>query len=277
MWLSVRWSPIDDTGQRIAFLTWVTSKNNELGANVICGLKIESTDAETQAGARWAEQVLSDAAARGLTVSFHGAGKPAGESRTWPNEMTREATRGLKHHLWGDYLPPSHNAALPFTRGLAGHTDYTPVTFTAQQLGQTTFAHQLAMALTITSPLTTWADDPTVYLESPARDVIQAAPTCWDETLVLEPSEIGELAVLARRSGEQWFLAVVNGDATSEKTIPVSLSFLGSGTYQAVLLSDNPTTPAALTRTTPTVSASDTLNIWVRPGGGCVGMFVQVQ
>src|SRR5207253_110778 len=113
----------------------------------------------------------------GLLVNFHGANKPTGGSRTWPNELTREAVAGMESR--GPRAV--HDATLPFTRFLAGAADCTPVLFTARR-GDTSWAHQLATAVVFTSPLLTYAANPQALLANPAVDIIKSIPSTWDET-----------------------------------------------------------------------------------------------
>jgi alpha-glucosidase len=122
-----------------------------------------------------------DAAEYKLMVNFHGANKPTGEPRTYPNEMTREGILGLEYNKWSD-IPPSHYATLPFTRYLAGHGDFTPCTFNPEKLKGTTVSLQLASTVVFTSPLMHWADQWKFYLASPAVDVIKQIPSVWEET-----------------------------------------------------------------------------------------------
>src|SRR6185295_10906450 len=112
---------------------------------------------------------------------------------------------------------------LPFTRFLAGHADYTPVHF-GERRRETSWAHQIASAIVFTSPLMIYGAHPQHILDNPAVELIRTIPSVWDETVVLPPSEIGEVAVFARRSGHVWFVGVMNG--LTGKTIRVSLDFL---------------------------------------------------
>ncbi len=241
----------------------------------VVGVKIDFMDSESQGLIRFYQDALEDAAEYKLMVNFHGANKPAGESRTYPNEMTREGLRGLEYNR-GIIAPnpASYNATLPFTRFLAGHGDYTPVTFNYWKMGKTSSAHQLATAIVFTSPITHYADKPENFLANPktapALPVIKAIPTVWDETIVLPGSEIGELAAFARRSGKTWFIGVLNGG--DRKTIRLRLDFLPEGKYQAILLSDHPYDKTGLSRVDQTVSAGDELEINMRRGGGFVAM-----
>jgi hypothetical protein len=119
-------------------------------------------------------------------------------------------------------LPPSHNAALPFTRFAVGPADYTPVNL--QWPGATTWTHQLGAAILLSSPWLVIAEDPEFLLKNsdaaPALDVFKELPTSWDETIVLNGSRIGGLAGMARRKGSVWFVAIINGSSTTSALLP---------------------------------------------------------
>lgn len=274
VWVWKRWTTLDTQQERDVFFGWIDTKNAAIGEKILVGVKIDFMNSETPAVINWYHDTLQDAADHQLMINFHGANKPTGMERTYPHEMTREGIRGLEYHGWGDYLPPSHNAMIPFTRGLAGHTDYTPVTFWDDRMGNTSAAHQLAMAFVLVSPLTHWADRPEHYINSVARDVIEAAPTTWDETVVLDQSQLGELTAIARRKGSQWFLAILNGSSTTSKNINIDMNFLNSWLpFDAVLLADSTASQYSFSRTDTTISRDDNLSIWLRSGGGFVAMF----
>ena len=135
----------------------------------------------------------------------------------------------------------------------------------------TTVSHQIASIAIFTAPLLTIATNPETILKSPAVDVIKSVPPVWDETIVLPDSEIGELAVYARRKENTWFLAVMNG--LQPKTLHVPLSFLGQGEYKAVLVRDNQTDDAAVEMENTTRKRSDSLDISLRAGGGLLARF----
>lgn len=202
------------------------------------GVKIDFMNAESADRIAFQQAALKETALRRLMLLFHGCQKPGGESRTWPHEVTREGIRGLELNKMSEGpIPADHNAALPFTRYLTGHGDYTPVGYSNP--GDTTWAHQLATAITFTSPLNVIAENPEVLLREPKTraglDVLQAIPTVWDETRVLEPSRIGEIAVFARRSGQRWFVGMISGlEEMVEFTL--DLSFLGDSEFDAVVL-----------------------------------------
>jgi alpha-glucosidase len=227
------------------------------------GVKVDFFDHEAKEVIDLYQAVLRDAAEHHLMVNFHGANKPAGESRTWPNEMTREGIYGLEHRrqeAWGAF-----NATFPFVRMLAGHADYTPVVF-GERRKETSWAHQIASAVILTSPVLVYGGNPASFLANPAVEMIKSIPSVWDETRVLPPSEIGELALFARRSGTRWFIAAMNGPA--ERTVNVDLSFLPSGTHQALILRDNLNDPAAVEVEARAVSKS--MSLAMRSSGGFV-------
>jgi alpha-glucosidase len=196
---------------------------------------------------------------------FHGANKPTGRDRTWPNELTREGVLGFEHRGAWPWGP--HNTTLPFTRLLAGGADYTPTVF-GDRRRETSFAHQIATAVVFTSPLLVYGGNPQTFLNSPALEIIKHIPATWDETIVLPPSEIGEVAVFARRKGRDWYIAGING--AGARTVTITPSFLGSGTFAATIARDDASSAAALKMDTSTVSQSTVLTFALREGGGFV-------
>jgi alpha-glucosidase len=236
----------------------------------VVGVKLDFFDHEAKEVIDLYEDCLRDAAEFHLMVDFHGANKPTGESRTWPNEMTREAIAGLeggKREAWA-----GHNTTWPFTRLLAGHADYTPMHFGARRR-ETSWAHQIASAAVLTSPVLVYAAHPKAMLENPASDMIKSIPSVWDETVVLPISEIGERAAFARRNGDRWFLAIVNGPTAGEVRVPAS--FLGAGEYRAMLVRDREDDPAAVQVEESTLNREDALAIKLRAGGGFIARFTR--
>jgi hypothetical protein len=233
----------------------------------LAGLKIDYIDKEGIDQIRFYEHALRDGLATHLLLDFHGADKPTGYDRRFPNEITREGIYGQE---WRTYTPqgPVNNAIIPFTRFLAGPGDYTPGVFTSSLAYGTSRAQQLALPVIYNSPLLCWADDPATYLASPAANIIKAIPTTWDETRVLAPSRIGELVAFARRKGKDWFVAVIN--AGDEKQLALPLRFLTAGNYQAEILQDDLTSPDSLLHAMTAYTAADTLSIRLRPKGGFV-------
>ena len=231
----------------------------------VVGVKLDFFDHEAKEIVDFYETLLRETAEHKLMVNFHGANKPTGEARTWPNELIREGVRGMESSRLKERA--RHNTTLPFTRYLAGHGDYTPVHFGARR-GDTTWAHQIATAVVFTEPLLTYGAHPTNLLKNPGLEMIKSIPAVWDETVVLPGSAIGELAAFARRKGNEWFVAVLNGPEA--RTVKLPLPFLGAGQYKAHVVRDDPGEAAAVQIENAQLGAKDTLNLELASGGGYV-------
>jgi alpha-glucosidase len=236
----------------------------------VAGAKIDFIDQETKEGVDQYEALLRKAAEYQCVIDFHGANKPTGRLRTWPNDMIYEAVRGMESSSLRERA--RHEAILPFTRYLAGPCDYTTMVFTGRR-GDSSWAHQIACLATFHSPILTIAAHPQSVLDNPAVDVIKEIPAVWDETIVLPASRIGELSIFARRKGDMWMLAVMCG--TKGATISVPLSFLGDGNYRATLVRDDMEKDAAVVLDETLVARGDSLEIKMRDGGGFLGRFTK--
>ncbi len=234
----------------------------------IAGVKIDFFDHEAKEVIDLYQAILKETAEYRLMVNFHGSNKPTGEARTWPNELTREAVRGMEASKLQERA--RHDVILPFTRLLTGHADYTPVHF-GERRADTSWAHQVASAAILLSPLLTYAANPRNILANPCAPMIKSIPAVWEETIVLPVSEIGEIAAFARRRGDTWFLAVMNGP--SARTIQVPLSFLGEGEYRALLVRDRKDDPAAVQLEEATLDRAGWLTVDLRDGGGFITRF----
>jgi alpha-glucosidase len=234
----------------------------------VAGAKIDFFDHEAKEVIDHYEALLKKAAENQMVVDFHGANKPTGRQRTWPNELVREAVRGMESSSLRERA--RHETILPFARYLAGPADYTTMHF-GDRRQDTTWTHQIASLAIFASPLLTVAAHPQSILDNPAVDVIKSIPPVWDETIVLPESAIGELAIFARRTGRTWFLAVMCGPQA--RTIQVPLSFLGEGRYKASLVRDNKESDAAVVMKNSTAKRGDMLTIEMSSGGGFVGRF----
>ncbi len=258
IWLWKHSREIRDPEARAAFLAHV----QDVGA---VGVKIDFFDHEAKEVMDLYQAALRGAAEHRLMVDFHGANKPTGESRTWPNELTREAVSGMERKSMPAWS--QHDTTIPFTRMLAGPLDFTPMLF-GERRRETSWAHQIATAAMFTSPLLVYGAHPRAILEHPAADLIKSIPSIWDETRVLPFSEIGEVAAFARRNGERWFLVIANGPTA--RSVEVSLAFLGDGDHNAILIRDQTDEPAAVRVEHATVRAQDSLRIDLRAAGGFV-------
>ena len=231
----------------------------------VVGAKIDFFDHEHKEVIDLYTTLLAEAAKHRVMVNFHGANKPTGESRTWPNELIREGVRGMESSRL--QARAKHNTTLPFTRYLAGHGDYTPVLFSARR-GDTTWAHQVATAAIFNEPLLTYGAHPTNILNNPALPMIKSVPAVWDETIVLSPSEIGEMAAFARRRGKDWFLAILNGP--ERRSVKIPLTFLSDRKYDAMIVRDQPDEPAAVKTETGTFRNRDSVSLDLVAGGGFI-------
>lgn len=242
-------------------------KLHDLG---VAGAKIDFFDNEHKEMIDLYQALLQNAAKYHLVVNFHGSDKPTGTSRTWPNEITREAVRGMESSRLLDRA--THETTLPFTRMLAGPADYS-VTYFGARRQNTTWPHQIATAVIFNQPMLTYAANPSNILANAGVDLIKSIPPVWDETIVLPPSEIGKLAIYARRSGDTWFLAVIGGP--DGQTIQVPLSFLGAGGYESMFIRDSGKGADAEAIEHGSSRREDTLTINLRPGGGFIGRFTR--
>jgi alpha-glucosidase len=235
VWVWKHSKDIRDTTQRNHFLDSV-----RLAGAV--GIKTDFMNSEAKDLIDFEIGLLEAAARRKLMVNFHGCHAPTGESKTYPNEMTREGIRGMELNIMKEPIPAWHNAALPFTRLLTGHGDYTPGFFSNK--ASTTYTHQLALLYLFNSPFQCIAENPARLLNEalyqPVLPLLKTLPVVWDETIVLPGSKIGELAAFARRSGKDWYVAVING-TDSTKSFTLQPSFLNKQQqYKAYRITDAP-------------------------------------
>ncbi len=245
----------------------------------IAGVKIDFMNRDDQQMVGFYHRVVELAAEHHLMIDFHGAYKPDGLRRTWPNLITRESVMGKEYLKWSARTSPVHNTTLPFTRMLAGPMDYTPgafgnsnrENFVARQfmpMGLGTRAHELALYVVLESPLQMVSDYPEHYAGQHDFEFVKQVPTTWDEVRVLNGQPM-EHITLARRSGKDWYIgSLTNWDARS---VNVPLSFLGEGKYIAEIYADAPDAGVNATHTTFTkeqVDRTTVLEIRMASGGG---------
>jgi alpha-glucosidase len=234
----------------------------------VVGAKIDFFDHEAKEVIDVYEAMLRKAAEYKILIVFHGANKPTGRDRTWPNELVREGIRGMESSRLMERA--RHQTILPFTRYLAGPADYTTMIF-SERRRNTTCTHQIASMVVFSSPLLTIAAHPDSILKNPAVDVIKSIPAVWDETIVLPDSRIGDLVLYARRTGKTWFLAVMNG--VSARTITVPLNFLGEGTYRTTIVRDDMAAFGGEIVENKNTTVNSALTIQLQDGGGFVARF----
>ena len=269
-------NPADNWAEMRRFL-------DQVKASGAAGVKIDFMDNEKKKTIDFEIAALKLAAERKLMINFHGCHKPTGESWTYPNEITREAIRGLELNKISrrTILPPTHNAALPFTRFAIGHADYTPFTITPERIGNTTVSHQAATLVSFTSPLLMLAENPAKLFTpemKPLTSVIREIPSTWDKTRILSGSEIGVLSLMARSNREKGvcFIAAMNGDREREVNVNFKeLSGMVKGSFcPATLITDTPASGPGFSVEHRTITLEDSLKLKVRPGGGFV-IFLQ--
>lgn len=203
----------------------------------------------SQFGVRHYRKVIETAARYRMVVDNHEPVMPTGLQRTYPNLMTQEGVRGQEWNAWcpegGN--PPSHTVTLPFTRGLAGPMDFTPVIFRfenkvmPQTHVNTTLAKQLALFVILYSPLQMASDEIENYESNPGPfQFVCDCPTDWDRTVYPE-AEIGRYVTVARKAkySDDWFVGSATGDEA--RTAHIDLGFLDAGCrYRATIYRDGP-------------------------------------
>lgn len=265
----------------ILWLTWLEVERNfnlfeEYEKWGIAGVKIDFMDRSDQWMVNYYERVCAEAAKHHLMVDFHGSFKPAGLERKYPNLISYEGVLGLEQ---GPRCNPENTNWLPFIRNAVGPMDFTPGGMTNVQpennhrsdemaLASGTRTYQMALYVVFTSGLQMLADTPSRYYENAeCAAFIASVPTVWDETRVLF-AEPGQYTVMARRSGNRWFIGGINDN--TPRDINVDLSFL-NGSHSMTLYTDGINADRKATdykATRATVSADKPLTIHMARNGG---------
>jgi alpha-glucosidase len=254
----------------------------------VAGIKIDFIERDDQHGIDFYYRVAKAAAEHHLMVDFHGATKPSGLERTFPNVLGYEGVLGMEQSKAGSRDNPDHHTTLPFTRMLAGPMDYTPGSFhnvmrdefvprMESPMTMGTRAHQLAMYAVYQAAIQMVADWPKVYEGQPAFEFIRNTPATWDETRVLN-GRPGEFITITRRHGKEWFLgSLTNWDA---RQLNLPLDFLGAGEFTATIYSDAPDAdkhPEIVQVEKKVVTRASHLEAKLAPGGGYAVRFVPVK
>jgi len=235
------------------------------------GIKVDFFGSDKQILNKLSLDILRDAARHKIMVNFHGCTLPKGWSRTWPHLLGMEAVKGEECYMFDSLYPsraPYLNTIYPFTRNVVGPMDITPVGFTFQRYPhQTTFAHELALAVVCESGVVHFADAAKVYRRLPAgpKEFLKAIPVAWDNSILLEGYP-GEYIVVARKKDQDWYIGALNS-TDKKKEITIVLDFLGAGTYNALVINDGEKT-SSFASYRQTVTASDTLRQTMLPRGG---------
>lgn len=224
-----------------------------------------------------------------IMVDMHEPVRPSGWHRTWPNWLASEAARGQEFNAWSSGNPPEHECILPFTRILGGPMDYTPGIFETRmsaydpkktEVVHTTVAKQLALYVTLYSPLQMAADLPENYEKRPdVFQFIRDVPVDWDDTRVLNAAVGDHITIARRQKGAQnWFLGSITDE--NARNFTVKLDFLPAGkTYEATIYADGPgahwkDNPYPVSISKRTVRKGDVLDLQLAAGGGCAIAFM---
>lgn len=279
IWLWTLWGPLDQNMDNILeqYAKW--------GAK---GIKIDFMARADQYMVNFYERAATTAAKYQLMVDFHGAYKPVGLNRKYPNVLSYEGVKGLENCKWSEDITPKHNLTLPFIRMAAGPMDYTPgaminaikkdfrIVF-SEPMSMGTRAHQVAMYVMYESPLQMLADNPSNYRkDSLCTRFISRIPTTWDKTIPLE-GKVGEYAVIARKQGNKWYISAMTD---KEREFKIPLDFLDGRNYEADLFSDgiNADKHASDYKIThASLKNGGTINIKMQQGGGFCAILTPVN
>ena len=246
------------------------------------GVKVDFMQRDDQKIVNFYYEAARKTAEHHLLIDFHGSYKPDGLQRTYPNALTREGVRGMENDKWERTITPEHDVTLPFTRMVAGPMDFTPgamvnmdrANFNPQftrPASQGTRVHQMSMYVIYESPLQMLSDSPSNYMkEQECTDFLVRVPVVWDDLKVLD-AKTGDYLLLARRSGNDWFVGGMTD--WNRRQMELDLSFLPSGEYSMEIFQDgiNADKHAQDYKHLKTnVKSGDKLKIEMAPGGGWV-------
>lgn len=251
----------------------------------VAGVKIDFVNRDDQEGIKFYYDVAREAAAHHLMVDFHGASKPWGIERTYPNVLSYEAVLGAENNKVGRRDSPVDRSVFPFTRMIAGPLDYTPGGFNnvtedgfvardQSPMIMGTRAQQLALYVVFQTPFQMVSDSPQAYANQPAFRFIHDVPTQWDSMHVIN-GEPGEFVTIARSHGQDWYLGSITNWTPRELHVP--LDFLGTGHYVAEIYEDAPDAavhPQQVTIRKQVVTKGEKLTLKLASGGGCAIRFI---
>lgn len=246
---------------------------NKMG---IYGIKVDFFQSDKQDMMNYYIDLMEDAARYKLMINFHGSTVPKGWSRTYPNLMSMEAVYGSEQYNNQPYMTTKgaeHNATLPFTRNVIGPMDYTPVGFTnTQHKHNTTFAHELALTVIFESGILHFADRPSAFMDLPdePKEFLRHVPTAWDDIKFVDGYP-GQKVVLARRKGDVWYIAGLNGLNTAGNTT-LNFNFLPRGVkYKFTSIADGDSKDKFDTQYSVVSAGTSTTISWL-PMGGFAGV-----
>ena len=239
-------------------------------------------DRDDQRMVNFYHRIAKACAGEKIMIMFHGAPKPAGFSRTWPNAITREGVLGSEYNIWSEKAHPDHDLLLPFIRMTSGPMDYEPgildnateKTFrpiSEKVMSMGTRMHQAAMFIVYESPIQLFSGNPSQGLLEPAfMELLGGIPTVWDETFVLD-GKVGEYIVTARKKGNDFYLAGMTN--WNGRTVEVDFSFLDHGDYDALVTLDGLNAdryPSDYVIAKQTINKRSKINFTMAKGGGFI-------
>lgn len=243
----------------------------------VAGIKVDFFSGDSVTTMNYYIDLLEDAAKYKLMLNFHGATIPRGWQRTYPHMMSVEGVYGAEWYNNNPVLTnraAEHNATLPFTRNVAGPMDYTPGTFSDSQHPHiTSHSHELALPVIFESALQHMPDRPSTYdnLPETVKHLLSELPTAWDDTKLLAGYP-GVEVVIARRKGDIWYIAGING-TDEPRTFHVPLETIPVSGKQVSLFKDG--TDGRSFNIEENISLSDeeaSLEIKCLPRGGFVAV-----
>ncbi|HPF50325.1 MAG TPA: glycoside hydrolase family 97 protein [Draconibacterium sp.] len=273
--LWVVWKSLDDK------LTEALDQFQKWGVK---GIKVDFMQRDDQWMVNFYERCASECAKRELLVDYHGAYKPCGLDRAYPNVISYEGVKGMENAKWSNLPDPEHDVTLPFIRMVAGPMDFTPgaminktkVNFNpvfTEPMSNGTRCHQLGMYVVFESALQMLADNPSNYYREPeCMEFLSTVPTIWNDTKVLE-AKVSDYIAVARRSGNTWYVGAMTD--WDPRTLDLKLDFLGEGNYTMKVWKDgvNASKHASdFAQETLEVNANSTVKINMAPGGGWVAI-----
>jgi alpha-glucosidase len=244
------------------------------------GVKVDFMQRDDQKVVNFYLEATRKAAEHHLLIDFHGAYKPDGLGRTWPNALTREGVKGMENDKWSKDINPEHDVTIPFTRMVAGPMDYTPgamvnmdkANFTpkfTRPESQGTRAHQVALYVIYESPLQMLSDSPSNYIkEHETTDFIVKIPVVWDDIHGID-GKVGDYLLLARRSGKEWFVGAITN--WTPRDMNIDFSFLPAGKYSVEIFEDGVNADKFAEdykHHKVNINSGDKMKIHLAPGGG---------
>jgi hypothetical protein len=235
------------------------------------GVKIDFFGGDGQSMMKYYIDILNDAMKYNLAVNFHGATFPRGWFRTYPNLVSMEAIRGEEYVTFAQYFAdqqPAHCTIIPFTRNLFDPMDFTPVNFSGipHIERRTTGGFEIALSVLFTSGIQHIAETPAGMAAQKdfVRQYMSSLPESWDDVKFIEGVP-GKYVILARKKGDRWYIAGINGEIT-QRTVTLSVPFIKYSS-RGILITDSNTSKDF---TQKEVNLSKPIKLEMNPYGGFV-------